>query len=321
MARIRSVKPETWSDQKLARLSRDARLLYISLWNFADEQGRMVGDPRQVKGMCLPMDDDLSPVEIDLLLDDLAKAGRVVRYLVDDEHFLFLPHLSKHQRLDTGQDSRFPEPPDHGSAPTPQNSGESPDKSGEVSGESGEVRGDSGEVQPRARAYVAGSREHVAGSRLKPLSLVPSDAPAEPDPIRVVFDAWVASFPDTTRRDLTPARRDAIKAALARYPLQDVTDAAQGWVNDPWPDRAQQNDLAQLLHMGSKRKPKNILEAMRDLQRSGRPLVMGRRTQEMVNNARAMAVWAQQMEGGGDGTDRVGTSRPTAQRELPGPAG
>lgn len=172
MARIRSVKPETWSDQKLARLSRDARLLYISLWNFADEQARMVGDPRQVKGMCLPMDDDLSPVEIDLLLDELAKAGRVVRYIVDDEHFLYLPNLSKHQRLDTGQDSRFPEPPDHDTAPPPQNPAPTAGKSGEVSGKSGEVLGAAGDVQPRAHASGAGSKEQVAGSP----SLVPSAA-------------------------------------------------------------------------------------------------------------------------------------------------
>ena len=38
MARIRSIKPEFWDDRKLAkRASRDARLLYIALWNLADE--------------------------------------------------------------------------------------------------------------------------------------------------------------------------------------------------------------------------------------------------------------------------------------------
>jgi hypothetical protein len=176
MARIRSIKPETWSDQRLARLSRDARLLYIALWNFADEQARMVGDPRQVKGMCLPMDDDLGPGEVDVLLEELAKAGRVIRYTVDEEHFLFLPHLPKHQRLDTGQASRFPEPPDHDSAPPPQNPAPTAGKSGEVRGESGEVQSDPGEVQPRAHAYGAGSREHVAGVP----SLVPSAADVPP---------------------------------------------------------------------------------------------------------------------------------------------
>ena len=43
MARIRSVKPEFWTDRKLARCtSRDARLLYIALWNISDEHGRLI---------------------------------------------------------------------------------------------------------------------------------------------------------------------------------------------------------------------------------------------------------------------------------------
>lgn len=280
MARIRSVKPEFWSDQKLATRSRDARLLYISLWNFADEQARMVGDPRQVKGLCLPMDDDLGPKEIDVLLDELADIGRVVRYTVDGEHFLFLPHLAKHQRLDAQQESRYPEPPDD-PASTPHESGDSPEKFGEV-------HSDPGEVRPHARAYVAGSREQGAGGRLKPSA----------DAIRAVFDAWVSSFPDATRRDLTDARRDAILAALERYPQEDVVDAACGWVNDPWPERAQQNDLAQLLHMGTRRKPHNTLEKMRDLCRRGPPQAMGRQTRQMADNAAGLRHALQVVEGG-----------------------
>jgi hypothetical protein len=50
VARIRSIKPEYWADQDLAeQVSRDARLLYIGLWNLADEHGRLRGDPRYIK--------------------------------------------------------------------------------------------------------------------------------------------------------------------------------------------------------------------------------------------------------------------------------
>lgn len=318
MARIRSIKPETWSDQKLARLSRDARLLYISLWNFADEQGRMVGDPRQVKGMCLPMDDDLTPVEVDLLLDELAKAGRVRRYIVDDEHFLFLPNLSKHQRLDTGQTSRFPEPPDDESAPTPQNSGESPDKSGEVSGESGEVH-------PRARAYVAGSREQVAGSRdntvveqARPLAVIPGGFSDDPADILDVWETWKTST-GHQRAEFSPIRRQAIAKALDKYPVQDVLDAVQGHVYDPWPERPQHNDITQLLHMGTKRKPHNTLEKMRDLWRDGPPSVMGRHTREMADYARQMAAMNPAKGVAAGGLEANDGHRALAQRQLPGP--
>jgi hypothetical protein len=147
---------------------------------------------------------------------------------------------------------------------------------------------------------------------------------SNPDAIQVVFDAWLGSFPDATRRDLTGARRDAIKAALKRYPVEDVADATRGWVNDTWDDRPQHNDIPQLLHMGSQRKPQNVLEKMRDLWRNGPPTSPGRRTREMANNAaglRQLLAEREPMEGDDHDDRPVGTARPTTQRELPGPAG
>jgi hypothetical protein len=113
MARIRSIKPEYWSDRSLARqLSRDARLLYIALWNFADEHGRLPGDSRWVKGNCLPYDDDLDPPAIEQLLGQLAAAGKIVAYEADGDPYLHLPNLAKHQRLEAAKvPSRLPAPP------------------------------------------------------------------------------------------------------------------------------------------------------------------------------------------------------------------
>src|SRR3954471_23554574 len=101
MARIRSVKPEFWSDRRLAtRVSRDARLLYVALWNFADEHGRLHGDTRYVKGNCLPYDDDLDLRDVDRLLGELETASRIQRYEHDGDPYIFLPKLSTHQRLE-----------------------------------------------------------------------------------------------------------------------------------------------------------------------------------------------------------------------------
>ena len=49
MARIRTIKPQFWDDLKIGRLSRDARLLYIGLWNFADDLGVVIADPVWLK--------------------------------------------------------------------------------------------------------------------------------------------------------------------------------------------------------------------------------------------------------------------------------
>lgn len=138
MARIRSIKPEYWSDRSLARqLSRDARLLYIALWNFADEHGRLPGDPRWVKGNCLPYEDDLDPTAVEQLLGELTAAGKVIAYEADGDPYLYLPNLAKHQRLEAAKvPSRFPALPS-GDAPPP---GTGPDKG---------VR-DAGKAQPGA---------------------------------------------------------------------------------------------------------------------------------------------------------------------------
>ena len=65
-------KPEFWDDRKLAkRTSRDARLLYIALWNLADEWGRLNGDPQWIKGQVFSYDDDLNADAIGKLLEEL----------------------------------------------------------------------------------------------------------------------------------------------------------------------------------------------------------------------------------------------------------
>jgi hypothetical protein len=188
MARMRSIKPEFWADEELADLPRDARMLYMGMWNVADEHGRLRGDPRYIKGQIFPYDDDLGAKDIDAYLDALALAHKVQRYRVDNAAYLYLPNLGKHQRLESEKvPSRLPEPPpitDPNSSA--QWSGKFPDESArrphepvpfpdipstaldtevfpQVEQESGNFPDKS--VLARARLlsmeHVAGSREHV----------------------------------------------------------------------------------------------------------------------------------------------------------------
>jgi hypothetical protein len=82
-----------------------------------------------------------------------------------------------------------------------------------------------------------------------------------------IFDAWVQSLPEDRRArvKLTAQRRQKIRARLREYPLPDLLDAVRGWVNDPWPDRPLQNDLAILLRDGAQ------VEKFRDLWQLGVP--------------------------------------------------
>lgn len=161
MARMRSLKPEFWLDRKLARLlTRDERMLYMGLWNQADEWGRAQGDPRVVRGQIFPYEDDLTLAVIEKMLRSLHEAGVVVMYEVDGDPYLFLPKLAEHQRLEPHKvESRHPAPP--GPAPEPGSDESAQNPSGAQINPSGAQIDPSG-----ARAkHVAGSREHVAGTR------------------------------------------------------------------------------------------------------------------------------------------------------------
>ncbi len=168
MARIRSIKPEYWADEDLAAaVSRDARLLYIGLWNLADEHARLRGDPRYVKGQLFAYDDDLTPKHVDALLDELAAAGKVQRYRSGSGAYLFLPNLAKHQRLEASKvESRLPAPPDPSeSAPMAtvgaDLSARDPDESTPHADES-------------SLLYGSWSMEHGAGGRGAPLEPAPT---------------------------------------------------------------------------------------------------------------------------------------------------
>lgn len=180
MARMRSLKPEFWDDRKLARAtSRDARMLYMGLWNYSDEHGRCNGDPVWLKGRIFPFEDDITPDVIGGLLRELANCHRIQRYTVDGDPYLFLGKLDKHQRLDTKVESRLPPPPPAGTdEPEPD-----PDPSESRADESGPRADSSEEVVTK---HVAGSREHVAGSREHvPASPAGDDAPARTEGQRV----------------------------------------------------------------------------------------------------------------------------------------
>lgn len=47
-SRIRTVKPEYWTDVKILDLSDSCALFFISLWNFCDDEGKIKNEPRQI---------------------------------------------------------------------------------------------------------------------------------------------------------------------------------------------------------------------------------------------------------------------------------
>jgi len=108
--RIRSLKPELWQDEKIGRLSRDARLLFVGLITLADDDGRFRALPALILGHVFPYDDDALK-RLEKWMAELCALGLVVRYEADGMQYGELPGFRNHQRISKPRDSIIPPPP------------------------------------------------------------------------------------------------------------------------------------------------------------------------------------------------------------------
>lgn len=108
MARIRTVKPEFWTSEQIMECSPNARLLFIGMWNFADDAGRLTCSPRTLKAQIYPSDDLTSDDVLGMLLE-LAHHGLLGFYEIDNKALIQITGW-KHQRIDKPQPAKFPPP-------------------------------------------------------------------------------------------------------------------------------------------------------------------------------------------------------------------
>lgn len=96
MARIRSIKPKFWDDTKIGRISRDARLLYIGLWNFCDDIGVVIGDSIWLKSKIFPYD-QIQIQQFEKWMNELVINGFICLLSYKEERFIYLPSFTRHQ--------------------------------------------------------------------------------------------------------------------------------------------------------------------------------------------------------------------------------
>ena len=75
MARIRTIKPEFWADEKLGPMSPIDRLVFLGLMSLADDAGRLIDSVKALDGALFPYTDDTCGPS----LERLASASRVSR--------------------------------------------------------------------------------------------------------------------------------------------------------------------------------------------------------------------------------------------------
>ena len=106
MPRKRMIDPEFWSDEEIGSWSHSARLFYIGLWNFADDEGRFKAHPNLLKSQIFPYD---SKGNIEKLKKEVS--SKIQWYDVNGSKYGYIRNFLKHQRIDRPTASKLPIPP------------------------------------------------------------------------------------------------------------------------------------------------------------------------------------------------------------------
>lgn len=108
MARIRTIKPEFWTDEKIVECSFEARLMFIGMFNFADDKGNLVRSPKRIKMQIFPAD----MIDCEPLIKELSGAGLISEYSVSGVEYIHIDGFSKHQKINRPSATTIPTPED-----------------------------------------------------------------------------------------------------------------------------------------------------------------------------------------------------------------
>lgn len=103
MARIRTIKPEFWVDDQIVELDFTARLLFIGLWNFVDDEGYIEYKPKRIKMQVFPADD----IDVTGILRSLLESSRVIELDSDQGRLLKVANWDRHQKVSHAAPTRF----------------------------------------------------------------------------------------------------------------------------------------------------------------------------------------------------------------------
>lgn len=110
MPRARIIKPEFWDDEKMSTISRDARLVFIAMWNLSDDYGVVKGNVAWLNNRIFPYEN----IAIDIFkhwVSELERIGIILPFKASNEIFFVIKNFCKHQTINRPSQTRNPEPP------------------------------------------------------------------------------------------------------------------------------------------------------------------------------------------------------------------
>ena len=124
--RIRSIKPEFWRSEDIAKLDWHDRLLFIGLWSYVDDNGVGRDNAAIITAELFALDgefseDSLNPhdilsessVRVQTGLSRLHNAGLIERYRANSKRYLHVKTWERHQKINRPSPGRYPLPDDN----------------------------------------------------------------------------------------------------------------------------------------------------------------------------------------------------------------
>lgn len=100
MAKIRSIKPSFWEDEKIGSLPVEARLLFIGTWSLADDNGVLRGSPAYLRSQIYPYDEAVTAADVRRWVSALVEGGMLAPFTYKGENYLVVRHFRNHQKID-----------------------------------------------------------------------------------------------------------------------------------------------------------------------------------------------------------------------------
>lgn len=219
--KMRGIRPDFWTDEKVVEVSAFARLLFVGLWQMACDNGHVEDSPKRIKMSILPAD----PVDVDGLLAELVGVGLIDR----GDGWIVVPHLAKHQRIDR----RYFLTCDHsGCCPPPVGKSTDSRTSHDVAtpGKARKKGTDTAGARRGHSVRTAGPRDEGEGEGES--KRVPSPPAADED----AFDTWWSHYPRKTDKGHA---RTAFVRALKKTTLEILIAAADRMAETTAPEDRQ----------------------------------------------------------------------------------
>lgn len=220
MARIRTIKPETWTSEQVMNLTPLARLAFIGLWNFCDDGGNHPASARTLKAEVFPSD-DIAATEVEALVAEMLGQTLLTAYEASGKTFWHVTGWH-HQRIDKPS---FKHPPFPAESATARCA---------LSDEPATTPGALGEHSSNDRRIIdAASTTEGKGEEGKGREEEESNnsAAAEPSaaadtcPHQKIIDLYHEVLPAARRvREWTPARQQALRARWREKPERQNID-------------------------------------------------------------------------------------------------